>query len=229
MVVRDFFSLEEVESLRSIARLVFGVGDAAVASAPATILPNDLRHGLAAHGWISWPRMKGFLAATGTDLDARLEAHSEKTRAIASACYAGKSVRVLDNFNVIRRHRKNPIVGEATNVPWHRDFTFTSPAGNMHSVNCWTPIVEVGRTSPSLDLILGSHNHMVGKEDENPGITQISEKWIASNLPPLPRVTPHCRPGDIVVFDHQLLHRTQQLAFVEDRLSFEFRWAPTSQ
>jgi hypothetical protein len=224
-VIRDFFAPAEVENLQLIGRLVFGLGDAAVASAPHAVLPDDLRHGLP-HGWLSWPRMKAFLSASGKELDAQLEAHSERTRSVASACYAGKPVRVLDNFNLIRRHRKNPTAGEATNVPWHRDFTFTNMAGNMHSMNCWSPMVEVGKRSPSLDFILESHGHMLGKEDENPGVTQISEGWIKANLPALPRVTPHCRPGDIVVFDHQVLHRTQQLTFTEDRLSFEFRWAP---
>src|SRR5438128_139735 len=77
---------------------------------------------------------------------------------------------------------------------------------------------------PSLESVVGSPHYMRGVADENPGITQISENWIEAHLRNLPRWTPHCKPGDVLVFDHHTVHRTQRLAEPsDDRMSIEFR------
>jgi len=225
VVIRAFFTPDEIATLQQIAKLVFAVADAAVSSAPADLLADDFAGGLRV-GYISWPRMNALLQAAAPKLHGRLTAICERTRSIGSACYGGGQVRQLDNFNLIRRHRKNRAPDELTTVPWHRDFTFTSPAGYMESMNCWVPTVDVGGQFPSLDLILGSHSAMTGKPDESPGITQLSPAFVAAQLGHLEQCTPHCAPGDMIVFDHHTVHRTQPLSFAADRISFEFRWAP---
>lgn len=227
-LVRNFFSARETESLCSITRLLFGVGDTALECAPAALLPDDISSGLGVTGYISWPRMKTLLSALSPTLLAELDGLCEKTRPVASACYGSRQVAVLEGFNLIRRHRKNPKAVERTTVPWHRDWTFASPAGYQESMNCWVPLVEVGSSAPSLDFVLGSHVYMAGQPDETYGITSISEPWFEAHLTAYEQSTPSCNPGDIVVFDHQVVHRTQSLnyQFQQDRFSMELRWAP---
>lgn len=226
-VVRDFFPAEDVAALQLIARLSFGMGDAIVANCPAAMLPNELSDGLAVRGWIAWPRIVGLLEASATNLPAQAAKILERIRDLAASCY-GREAKVIENFNVIRRHRTNRATGEATNLPWHRDFTFTSLAGHNESLNCWVPCVEVGERSPSLEVIPRSHSYMADKPDQEPGITQISESWVDAHLGDLKRCAPRCKPGDVIVFDHHVIHRTQRISFSEDRLSFELRCAPAA-
>jgi Phytanoyl-CoA dioxygenase (PhyH) len=228
LLIRAFFSPEEVETLKRIGNLSYAIGEAIAANAPPEQLPREIADGLLTRGYISWIRMKAWLGCSGTNLDARLAAIVDKVSAVAKAVYADPTARLLEGFSVIRRHRRSPRVGEFTTVPWHRDFSFVGPAGIDRSVNFWIPLAEVGETAPSIEVIVGSHGYMVKVPDETPGITNIEEQWVADHLCGYLKWTPRCKPGDVMVFDHQTVHRTQPLAVQAsmDRINFEMRWTP---
>jgi hypothetical protein len=228
-LIRAFLSPEEVETLQRIGAMSYGIGETIAAHARSDQLPQEIADGLLTRGYISWVRLKAWLECTGTNFDDQLGAIVDKVGAIAKAVYSDPSVRLLEGFSVIRRHQKSPRAGAMTTVPWHRDFSFVGPAGIDRSVNFWIPLAEVGEVAPSIEIIVGSHNHMVNVPDETPGITNISEQWVSEHLGVYPKWTPHCKPGDVMVFDHQTIHRTQPLIAQAsiDRMNFEMRWSPS--
>src|SRR5215470_10670930 len=225
MVLRSFLPAEELAILQQVASLAFGIGDSIVANLPMGRVPSDVSDGLA-HGYLSWKIMTAWLACTAPDLLGDLASVTNRVQAIAASAYRDPDTRFLDGFSVIRRHRRMPRSGEVTAAAWHRDFSFVGPAGIDQSVNFWFPLVEVGIDAPSLEIVVGSHRYMREIPDETPGITNIAEEWLATHLSDYVRWTPSCRPGDVVMFDHQTIHRTQQLGRTAaiDRMNFEMRW-----
>ncbi len=228
-LVRGFLSPQEVATLQHICVLSFAIGETIATCVPPDQVPQEISDGLLTRGYLSWTRIKNSLRCAGTSLDARLAAIVDKIGTVAKAAFADPTVELLEGFSVIRRHRKFPRPGEATPVPWHRDFSFVGQAGIERSVNFWIPLAEVGEIAPSIELIVSSHRYMVNVPDDNPGVTNISEQWIADHLGSSRRWTPHCTPGDVIAFDHQTLHRTQPLDAPAqiDRMNFETRWAPS--
>lgn len=229
-LLRGFLSSSEIEALQNIGNMCYAIGEAIAANAPPEQVPHEISDGLLTRGYISWTRMKSWLACSGTSLDAQLAAIVDKVGAVARTAYADPTVKLLEGFSVIRRHRRLPRAGEMTTVPWHRDYSFVGPAGIDRSVNFWIPLAEVGEIAPSIDVIVGSHSYMVNVPDDTPGITNIAEQWVSEHLGGYRRWTPRCTPGDVMVFDHQTIHRTQPLTTQAsiDRMNFEMRWAPSN-
>ena len=50
-----------------------------------------------------------------------------------------------------------------------------------------------------------------------------SSEWIVAKFGDLNRETPQLEPGDALIFDHYLMHRTQLLSNQKGRISGEFR------
>jgi hypothetical protein len=230
-LIRSLLSSEEIATLQRIGAICYGFGETIAANTRPDQLPQEIADGLLTRGYISWIRLSAWLECTGTDLDDQLNAIVAKIGVVAGAVYCDPAVRLLDGFSVIRRHKKSPQAGEHTTVAWHRDFSFVGPAGIDRSVNFWIPLTEVGEAAPSIDILVGSHSHMVNVPDETPGITNISEQWVSEHLGAYPRWTPRCKPGDVMMFDHQTIHRTQLLTAPPstDRMNFEMRWSPSSK
>ncbi len=228
LLIRDLLSPGEVDTLQRIGNISYAIGETVAAHSAPEQLPLDISDGLLTRGYISWVRLKASLGCSGTDLDARLTAIVDKVGTVAQAIYGDPTVRLLESFSVIRRHRRSPRSGELTTVPWHRDFSFVGPGGIDRSVNFWIPLTEVGEVAPSIEVIVASHGHMVKVPDETPGVTYIAEQWVSEHLGDLQRWTPRCKPGDVMVFDHQTVHRTQPLSTQasKDRMNFEMRWTP---
>jgi hypothetical protein len=225
---QGLLSPQEVETLRRIGTMAYAIGEAIVSSAPPDQLPGEISDGLLTYGWISWTRLKAWLGSSGTRLGDQLDEIVDKIGSVAKAVYADPTVELLEGFSMIRRQRKSPPAGELTVVPWHRDFSFVGPAGIDRSVNFWIPLTEVGEVAPSIEVIVASHSHMVNIPDETPGVTNIAEQWVSDHLGTHSRWVPHCKPGDVMVFDHQTIHRTQPMAVqaATDRMNFEMRWSP---
>lgn len=228
-LVRSFLSAQEIAALQHIGALSFAIGEAIAGCLPLDQIPHEISDGLLTRGYLSWSRIKNSLRCAGTSLDAQLTAIVDKIGTVAKAAFADPTVELLEGFSVIRRHRRSPRPGEATRVPWHRDFSFVGQGGIERSVNFWIPLAEVGEIAPSIELMVGSHRYMVNVPDDNPGVINMADQWIDDHLGSYRRWTPRCVPGDVVAFDHQTLHRTQPLEAPAqiDRMNFETRWAPS--
>jgi len=130
--------------------------------------------------------------------------------------------KLIPNICVFRRHRES-----RTHVPWHID---SDGAGTMSydpCVNIWIPLVSVGRSLPSLEVIPGSHIFMRGLPLLNPpsgsGAGRTDE-WVDQNFVHHDRLVAQLEPGDALMFDHYTLHRTQPMDSPSGtRISGEFR------
>jgi hypothetical protein len=111
-------------------------------------------------------------------------------------------------------------------VPWHLDADAARTAARGgRCINIWLPLDPVGSGSPSMELILGSHNRMRNEPliptDQPNG--HRSEEW-AKTVPGRHWI-PSLVPGDAVLFDQYLVHRTQPIPVPPSgRTSCEFRF-----
>ncbi len=111
-------------------------------------------------------------------------------------------------------------------VPWHCDAEAAGTGRLGRCVNVWLPLNEVGDgVCPSLELIAGSHAFMRDYEGAPPVDLHRPEAWVAGV--PGERLAPRLSPGDALLFDHYLLHRTEPLEiYARPRLSVELRFSP---
>ena len=119
-------------------------------------------------------------------------------------------------------------------MPWHIDADAAATAiCSADSFNVWLPLAEVGNTAPSLEFVLGSHLRMrelplLGLDIEQ---RYRSDDWVAATVAAGERWTPVLEPGDAVLFDQYVLHRTQQSPVnnpVRDSCEFRFMNVPQS-
>jgi hypothetical protein len=176
--------------------------------APATIQT-------AVRGWggLGLPLLAGLGIPKGqlAELATMIEAAAEP---ISGPC------RLILAISLFRRH-----VYADTLLPWHIDADGAGTKPYDPCLNLWLPLVSVGEgRRPSLEVIPGSHHVMRG-EAELPGDHAVRPSdWIAHRFASSKRVIPTLEPGDALVFDHYLLHRSQPMARVDGpRVSGEFR------
>jgi len=132
----------------------------------------------------------------------------------------GTTLEFSPKFSFFRR----AVVGAPSSVNWHCD---AEAAGTLErggdGLSVWVPLEPVGRDLPSLEFILGSQAKMgleaqlVGAHRPDDWVDKMfGDRWV-------PMID---NPGDAVVFDQFVLHRTQQMAADAPRTSCEFRFMP---
>ncbi len=129
--------------------------------------------------------------------------------------------RPLPAASYLRRH-----VDASAYVPWHIDADAAGTAlVSAACFNVWVPLEAVGNGSPSLQLIPGSHRQM----RDMPLLRDTawpyrSDDWVGQNIAGEPW-TPTLAPGDALLFDQYVLHRTQSDGLSRTgRTSCEFRF-----
>jgi hypothetical protein len=226
VLVRQLLAPEQVASLRLIGNLTYAVGDALHDLPEAGDVPPVLLAGLRRHGWIPWTTAVEWLRVFALHDCPRMVSLIETVQQYAAGAF-GADARLLD-VSTFRRHLQGAPVSR---VPWHRDFAVvkTSPFGE--AVNFWIPLVEVGVDTPSLEVVIGSHEVMREiPEPPGPELEDLDDDWVDANLSGLTRWIPHCRPGDVLMFDHHVVHRTQWVTeILRDRMSVELRWTPVEK
>jgi hypothetical protein len=131
--------------------------------------------------------------------------------------------QVIDEECSFRRHRQ-----PTHYIGWHTD---AAAAGSAHydpCFNMWLPLTPVGRTLPSLEIIPSSENLMrLAPQVEN---NIWPDGWRAAVFSSWRIRCPKLDPGDVVVFSHYCLHRTQPLKDQRGtRISGEFRFTMRPQ
>lgn len=110
-------------------------------------------------------------------------------------------------------------------VPWHRDAHAVRTADLGDCLNCWVPMNPVGRDRPSLQVVLGSSKVLRDvkvdyEQNDNPSDEQVLKRYGADAI-----CTAVLEPGDVLVFSHHTLHRTQPMgATYGTRMSGEIRF-----
>jgi Phytanoyl-CoA dioxygenase (PhyH) len=139
----------------------------------------------------------------------------------------GPGWRFFPKRSYFRKH-----IGMVQKVPWHIDADAASiyrVAGS--AINVWMPLDVVGTDLPSLDYVPRSHAVMrtvpmlAGKDKYR------DDAFVSDIGTP---ATPQLTPGDALIFDQFVLHRTQQTGSEQTvRTACEFRFvrhsAPTLQ
>lgn len=128
----------------------------------------------------------------------------------------------LPRGSFLRRHGDT-----SAYVPWHIDADAAGTASLCHACfNVWLPLEEVGTGAPSLQFIPGSHREM-RRHPLLRGATwpYRTEEWVVRHFD-APIWTPMLQPGDAIIFDQYVLHRTQKSPVNKAaRTSCEFRFA----
>lgn len=141
------------------------------------------------------------------------------TKIVADAASAQIGLcKVVPEISLFRRHTE-----PRTHIPWHAD---ADGASTMHYDPCfnfWLPFVAVGVDRPSLEYVPSSHAIMRKLPPLDASYALREDSWVRENLPEKPQVA-ILEPGDVLVFDHYTLHRTQPMASqAGPRISGEFR------
>ena len=125
-------------------------------------------------------------------------------------------------FSVIRRRVKH-----RTSMPWHVDAEAANTLRQDPCVNFWVPFAPVGDgRSPTLEFVLGSGPTMRSCPRRISGETFRFDEWVQMRLGDCRRIMPILEPGDVVLFDHYTMHRTERVSgrYPVPRISAEIRF-----
>jgi hypothetical protein len=129
---------------------------------------------------------------------------------------------LLRSLSVIRRRVKH-----RTSMPWHVDAEAASTRAHDPCVNFWVPFAPVGGgRSPTLEFLLGSAPTMRAYQARRTGETFRLDQWVEMRLGGCRRIVPLLEPGDVVLFDHYTMHRTERVTGLKPvpRITAEVRF-----
>ncbi len=90
---------------------------------------------------------------------------------------------------------------------WHQDGAFLG--AGIRTVNAWLALSRCGRDAPGLDVVpVRLYRVLPPGEPGTYFAWTVSPETIARELPGAPIWRPELEPGDALLFDHLLLHRT---------------------
>ena len=210
-IVREFLSPDEIANLR---RTVDDIYDCMKSCQHFT---NQL-FGETFRAWqgVWLKHLRAFLHKTRPDLDIRYEKSLQVIEAQVKRLI-GQEWKFYAKRSYFRRH-----FGTAKQVPWHIDADAAAIYIAAAVINVWLPLDEVGAELPSLDIVPRSHAVM-RKLPLLAGKDRYREDAFAANIGK--PSTPQLRPGDALVFDQFLLHRTQRTGSASAiRTACEFRF-----
>lgn len=140
----------------------------------------------------------------------------------------------LDKYSVFRRIDPD----NSTTIHWHCDAEGTNTAHEFSQVwNCWLPLSPVGACNgrPTLEILEGTDRLMLQIPRQWGNDAERSNDWIETCARSFVTSTirPSMQPGDALLFNHWLLHRTEPLERMKDgphrkmlgpRIGFECRF-----
>ncbi|WMO14137.1 phytanoyl-CoA dioxygenase family protein [Pseudoalteromonas piscicida] len=137
-----------------------------------------------------------------------------------------ENIQSADDSNVLRIDRPN---SEVTNLPWHQDYPYNMLS--LNAITAWIPILPVERDMgrmrvviPKSELLPVEYNHQIKKQFHNSRYIKLKnldtlEKQLEDSSIELQEVS----PGDMVLFDALLLHRSGA------NCSEKSRWVATAR
>jgi len=163
------------------------------------------------------------------DAGAAFDRIVERVEQILADSRRRSGAKYREDLSYLRRHRSRWAGrrGRLTPVPWHFDAGAAGTAEWDPCFNVWMPLVPVGTICPTLEFLPRSSFHVrSGRFTTTPDVGFPDEAWVSSILSDDLRLAPILRPGDIAIFDHWTLHRTQPLAWaLRTRTSAEIRFS----
>lgn len=207
-LIRGFLPEPVWRNLRAYAEETYARSDA---DAAAGTLHPDFAHSRT-WGGLVFPHVMGHFGRPPAILDV-----------VTTIQSAFGDLSLLEGHSTFRRHQ-----GAMTHAGWHNDADAVGIDFDP-CFNVWVPLASVGwGAKPSLEIVVDSDAKMRAMPDrlrEN-----WPDDWVRKTFADHEIVCPKLAPGDVLVFSHYTLHRTQPLADQsEPRISAEFRFAPSSQ
>lgn len=101
-------------------------------------------------------------------------------------------------------------VGAGPEASWHQDGRFLGEGMDIVSLNVWTALTDCGESAPGMDLVLKHLDHYIAAADDSAFDWSVSNSQVDEMRQHVPVVTPRFRAGDMLMFDHWLLHRTSR-------------------
>jgi hypothetical protein len=137
-----------------------------------------------------------------------------------------KTFEFVPGKSALRRQGTNEHARKSAYVGWHRDShaVQTDQLGNC--LNCWVPFHAVGIERPSLQVVIASNQVLQNRPVDYAIRDDPSEEQVVADYGSESICTAVLDPGDVLIFGHHTLHRTQPMGISYPlRLSGEFRFA----
>jgi len=114
--------------------------------------------------------------------------------------HLGERVALSAEKTTLRRVDASPV-----GAYWHQDGAFLGTG--VRTVNAWFALSTCGRDAPGLDVMPLRLNHLLPTGD---GVMPwaVSQHTVERKFPGLAAWRPEFEAGDVLFFDHMLLHRT---------------------
>jgi hypothetical protein len=210
IVLRNFLNPDSAQQLREVVNAIYDLLTSAE-NIPDPVLANAFK---AWHG-VTLSSVPSFLASSNSDLGDRYARLLELIETTVARRF-GDEWTFYPNRSFFRRH-----VGVGKKVPWHVD----ADAAHLvreSCINIWLPLDPVGIDSPSLDVIYGSQWAMREIPKSRNEYPYRDDDFALKIGKPS---TPQLLPGDALVFDQFILHRTQCVGSPQTiRTACEFRF-----
>jgi hypothetical protein len=177
------------------------------------------------------------LQFVGEDLAVSLLAHSylsesgfsRTARSVGiplATLFPTKSMQYVPHKSVLRRQGTRGQARKSAYVTWHRDSHAVRTAEFAECLNCWIPLQAVGIDRPSLQIVLGSNKTLQDRPVDYEADETSTDDQVRTDFDNAEICTAILDPGDILLFGHHTLHRTQQMTEESpSRISAELRFA----
>jgi Phytanoyl-CoA dioxygenase (PhyH) len=204
LVVRRLVGIDDVVRLRHVIDCVFASVDEASAGRPHDEWYAPFpRRDAALAGTRAWLRSKGGVL-TGDSPRATAEVSRVLTACglarLAEEYLGQPPILSLDKWTLRRGSRAN-------GIEWHQDGAFLGE--EVLALNCWLALSECGVSAPSLDVVPRRLSEIVatGTDGAEYGWS-VGDAAAARAAGPDGWHRPRFSPGDALLFDDKLLHRT---------------------
>lgn len=171
--------------------------------------------------------MDGYLYRYEMHRPVGLERFASNIRDMLTSQFGFSEIKFLRERSVLRRQKIARNSTPNSYVTWHRDIHAVGTEEAGECFNAWIPLCSVGTNVPSLDLRPGSHRlyRSIPVPDQTTRDVEAeirSDEVIGNDS----YETAVLNVGDVLLFDHQLIHRTQRVDNqARDRMSAELRFS----
>jgi hypothetical protein len=105
---------------------------------------------------------------------------------------------------------------------WHQDGRFLGDVKDIVSMNVWTCLTDCGESAPGMELVLEYLDEYLLSQTGNVFDWSVADSQVDDYRGKVPIVCPKFKAGDMLIFDHWLLHRTyRNLEMTECRYAIE--------
>ncbi len=107
------------------------------------------------------------------------------------------------------------VEGTGEESGWHQDGRFLGDKIDIASINLWTALTDcgAGEDAPGMELVLDYPDHYIMPAEDSHFDWSVSDNQVDEMYRgKVPVVIPTFKAGDMLLFDHWLLHRSSRLA-----------------